>query len=147
MQRKCHACGATFTVHGDCQSKCELYTAGVSRKGRMVYGYVASKDEKPKELPNGFKACEICGIVFKTSVSTRKTCSYPCRLERAKRLRKSGAKRQASIHKETCVVCGKQFMTKRHNQITCSDECSRENQKRLTRECAKRRRERAKAVS
>lgn len=146
MQRKCHACGATFTVHGDCQSKCELCTAGVSRKGRMVYGYVASKDEKPKELPNGFKACEICGIVFKTSVSTRKTCSYPCRLKRAKRLR-NGNERKSNIHEETCVMCGKHFMTKRYNQITCSEECSRENQKRLTRECAKRRRERAKAVS
>ena len=56
MQRKCHACGATFTVQGDCQSKCELCTAGVSREGRMVYGYVPSKEEKPKELPKGFRA-------------------------------------------------------------------------------------------
>lgn len=146
MQRKCHACGATFTVQGDCQTKCELCTAGVSREGRMVYGYVASKEEKPKELPKGFKACEICGIVFKTSVSTRKTCSYPCRLERAKRLRKSGAKRQASIHKETCVVCGKQFMTKRHNQIICSEECLKEKTRSYKREANKLMREQARVV-
>ena len=147
MQRKCHACGATFTVQGDCQTKCELCTAGVSREGRMVYGYVASKDEKPKELPNGFKACEICGIVFKTSVSTRKTCSYPCRLERDKRLKKSGAKRQSNIHKETCAICGKQFMTKRYNQIICSEECLKEKTRRQRRESKKRMKEKEQAVN
>lgn len=145
MQRKCHVCGATFTVHGDCQSKCELCTAGVSRKGCMVYGYVASKDEKPKELPNGFKACEICGIVFKTSVSTRKTCSYPCRLERAKRLR-NGNERKSNIHEETCVMCGKHFMTKRYNQITCSEECLKEKTRSYKREANKLMREQARVV-
>ena len=147
MQRKCHACGATFTVHGDCQTKCELCTAGVSRDGRMVYGYVPPKEEKPKELPKGFRACEICGIVFKTSVATRKTCSYPCRMERDKRLKKSGAERQENIHEETCVVCGKHFITKRYNQLTCSDACSKGHRKKLMRENAKQKREQAKAVS
>ena len=145
MQRKCHACGATFTVQGNCQTKCELCTAGVSREGRMVYGYVASKDEKPKELPKGFKACEICGIVFKTSVSTRKTCSYPCRLERAKRLR-NGNERKSNIHEETCVMCGKHFMTKRYNQITCSEECLKEKTRSYKREANKLMREQARVV-
>ena len=147
MQRKCHACGATFTVHGDCQSKCELCTAGVSREGRMVLGYVPPKEEKQKELPKGFKTCEICGLVFKSNNSTRKTCSYPCRLERAKQIKESGVKRQPNVHEETCVICGKQFMTKRYNQVVCSDECLKERARKAVRDCKKRKREQAKAVS
>lgn len=147
MQRKCHACGATFTVQGDCQTKCELCTAGVSREGSMVYGYVASKEEKPKELLKGFRACEICGIVFKTSVATRKTCSYPCREERAKRLKKSGAKRQPNVHEETCSICGKQFMTKRYNQIVCSEECLKEKARMHRCETKKRMKEKARMVN
>lgn len=130
MQRKCHACGATFTVQGDCQTKCELCTAGVSREGRMVYGYVPLKEEKPKELPKGFKACEICGLVFKSNNSSRKTCSYPCREERAKRLRNGNA-RQPNVHEETCSICGKQFTTKRYNQTICSKECLKEKARNL----------------
>lgn len=147
MQRKCHACGVTFTVHGDCQTKCELCTAGVSRDGRMVYGYVPPKEEKPKELPKGFKTCEICGLVFKSNNPTRKTCSYPCRLERAKRIKESGIKRQPNVHEETCVICGKQFMTKRYNQVVCSDECLKERARKAVRDSKKRKREQAKAVS
>lgn len=146
MQRKCHACGATFTVHGDCQSKCELCTAGVSRKGRMVLGYIPPKEEKPKELPKGFKTCEICGFVFKPNSPIQKTCSYPCRLERAKRIKESETERQSNVHEETCVICGKQFMTKRYNQTVCSDECLKEKTRRQRREYKKRYREQAKAV-
>lgn len=147
MQRKCHACGVTFTVQGDCQTKCELCTAGVSREGRMVYGYVPPKEEKPKELPKGFKTCEICGLVFKSNNSIRKTCSYPCRLERAKRIKESGVKRQPNVHEETCIICGKQFMTKRYNQVVCSDECLKERARKAVRDSKKRKREQAKAVS
>ena len=147
MQRKCHACGATFTVQGDCQTKCELCTAGVSRDGRMVYGYVPPKEEKTKELPKGFKTCEICGLVFKSNNSARKTCSYPCRLERAKLIKESGVKRQPNVHEETCVICGKQFMTKRYNQVVCSDECLKERARKAVRDSKKRKREQVKAVS
>lgn len=94
MQRKCHACGVTFTVQGDCQTKCELCTAGVSREGRMVYGYVESKEEKPKELPNGFKACEICGKQFMTRRHNQITCSDECSRENQKRLTRECAKRR-----------------------------------------------------
>lgn len=153
MQRKCHACGATFTVHGDCQSKCELCTAGVSREGRMVLGYVPPKEEKPKEKSEEkcrktaevLKTCEICGLVFKSSSPAQKTCSYPCRLERAKRLRDEGVERQPNVHEETCVICGNQFMTRRYNQTVCSDECLKEKTRRQRREYKKRYRERAKA--
>lgn len=155
MQRKCHACGATFTVQGDCQTKCELCTAGVSREGRMVYGYVASKEEKPKEkseekcrkTAKALKTCEICGLVFKSSSPAQKTCSYPCRLERDKWIKESGVKRQPNVHEETCVICGKKFMTKRYNQIVCSEECLKEKTRRQRREYKKRCREQAKAVS
>ena len=153
MQRKCHACGATFTVHGDCQSKCELCTAGVSREGRMVLGYVPPK-EKPKEKSEEkcrktaevLKTCEVCGLVFKPSSPAQKTCSYPCRLERAKRMRDEGVERQPNVHEETCVICGNQFMTRRYNQTVCSDECLKEKTRRQRREYKKRCRERAKAV-
>lgn len=152
MQRKCHACGATFTVQGDCQTKCELCTAGVSREGRMVYGYVASKEEKPKEkseekcrkTAKALKTCEICGLVFKSSSPAQKTCSYPCRLERDKWIKESGVKRQPNVHEETCVICGKKFMTKRYNQIVCSEECLKEKTRRQRREYKKRCREQAK---
>lgn len=147
MQRKCHACGVTFTVHGDCQTKCELCTAGVSRDGRMVYGYVPPKEEKPKELPKGFKACEICGVVFKSNNKTRKTCSYGCREERARRM-KEGRKieRKPSVHEATCIICGSQFTTRRYNQNVCSDKCSKEKARRALREYRKRCRDEAKAV-
>lgn len=146
MQRKCHACGVTFTVQGDCQTRCELCTAGVSREGRMVYGYVPPKEEKPKELPKGFKTCEICGLVFKSNNKTRKTCSYPCREERAKRIRESNSERQSNVHEATCVICGSQFTTRRYNQTVCSDECLNEKARRQRREYKKRYREQAKAV-
>lgn len=155
MQRKCHACGAKFTVYGDCQTKCELCTAGVSRDGRMVYGYVPPKEEKPKEKSEEkcrktakvLKTCETCGLVFKSSSPYQKTCSYPCRLERAKRMRDEGVERRPNVHEETCVICGKQFMTKRYNQIVCSEECLKEKTRRQRREYKKRCREQAKAVS
>ena len=155
MQRKCHACGATFTVQGDCQTKCELCTDGVSREGRMVYGYVPPKEEKPKEKSEEkcrktaevLKTCETCGLVFKSSSPAQKTCSYPCRLERTKRMRDEGVERRPNVHEETCVICGMKFMTKRYNQIVCSEECLKEKTRRQRREYKKRKREQAKAVS
>lgn len=158
MQRKCHACGVTFTVQGDCQSKCELCTAGVSRNGRMVYGYVPPKEEKRKEeseekcriTTKVLKTCEICGLAFKPNSSIQKTCSYPCRLERAKRMKKNrvekGIKRQSNVQEKTCTICGDKFISTRFNQKVCSEECLKEKTRITRRASKKRARERAKEV-